>query len=123
MYGARAAYKTAQANTNFGRDLEAAVLTRAAQDLRACQDHWEDPGRAQRLEDALRTNQRIWSVFQAELANPSHPMPPQLRRDLLSLGAFVDKRAIEVLASPDPRKLDAIININMNIAAGLLGTP
>jgi flagellar biosynthesis activator protein FlaF len=121
MYGARAAYKSVQATTNYGRDLEAAVLTRAAHDLRACQEHWNDPGRDQRLEDALRINQRIWSVFQAEISQPNHPMPVELRRDLLSLGAFVDKRVLEVLQSPDPRKLDAIININMNIAAGLLG--
>ncbi len=121
MYGARAAYNTVRATTNYGRDLEAAVLMRAARDLKAVQEHWNDPGRLERLEDALRLNQRVWSIFQAELADPTHPLPPKLRKDLLALGAFIDKRILAVLASPAPEKLDAIININLNIAAGLQG--
>jgi flagellar protein FlaF len=44
-----------------------------------------------------------------------------LKQDLLSLSVFIDKRIFEVMAYPNPEKLTAIININLNIAAGLRG--
>jgi flagellar protein FlaF len=74
------------------------------------------------LEEALKYNQKIWTLFQAELAKPDNPLPKKLREDLLSLSAFVDKRIFELLSFPTPEKLTAIININLNIAAGLRGT-
>lgn len=49
------------------------------------------------------------------------PLPRQLRADILSLSKFIDGRIFEVMASPDPEKLNVIININLNIAAGLRG--
>jgi flagellar biosynthesis activator protein FlaF len=121
MYGARAADNSVKATTNFGRDLEAAVLMRAARELKAVQDHWNDPGRLERLEDALRLNQRVWTIFQVELSSPANPLPQKIRQDILSLAAFIDKRIIEMMASPTPEKLTPIININLNIAAGLQG--
>jgi flagellar protein FlaF len=33
----------------------------------------------------------------------------------------VDRRSFEVLAYPAPEKLDVLININLNVAAGLRG--
>jgi len=38
---------------------------------------------------------------------------------LLSLSIFIDKRIFEAMSYPSPGKLDIIININKNIAAGL----
>ncbi len=119
MYGARAAYRAVQSTTNYGRELEAAVLTRAARELKLCQERWHSADRPQRLEEALTLNQKIWSVFQSELARPDHPLPQRVRQDILSLAAFVDKRILEVLAHPAAEKLSVIININLNIAAGL----
>jgi flagellar biosynthesis activator protein FlaF len=119
MYGARAAYRAVQNTTNYGRELEAAVLTRAARELKLCQDRWNAPDRTQRLDDALRLNQRVWAVFQAELTEVDHPLPKSLRQDILSLAAFVDRRILEVLAHPAAEKLSVIININLNLAAGL----
>jgi flagellar biosynthesis activator protein FlaF len=122
MYGATAAaYKSVQTNTNSGRELEAAVLTKAAYQLKRCQERWDDPDCEQMLEEALRINQKIWSVFQSELVRPEHPLPKQLRQDILSLSAFIDKRVVELLASPTPEMLTAIININLSLAAGLRG--
>jgi flagellar protein FlaF len=122
MYGARAAYRAVQNTTNYGRELEAAVLTRAARELKVCQERWTAPDRTQRLEEALRLNQRIWSVFQSELASPDHPLPKQLRQDILSLAVFIDKRIFEVMLAPVAQKLTIIININLNLAAGLRGS-
>lgn len=68
-------------------------------------------------------NQKIWTLFQDELARENHPMPSELRADILKLSLVIDKRIIEGMGDPSPEKLDLIININTNIAAGLLGSP
>lgn len=101
------------------RELEAAVLTKAAVLLKDCQEKWGAEDHDERLADALRYNQLIWSFFQGELAKPDNPLPKELREDILSLSLFIDKRIFEVLAKPETDKLTAIIDINLNIAAGL----
>ncbi len=114
-----AAYRTVQKITSSGRELESLVLNRAALKLIEVQNNWNSPDRDQLLDDALRYNQRIWSLFQGELMKEDSPLPRKLRADILSLSAFIDRRIFEVMASPDPEKLNVIININLNIAAGL----
>ena len=105
-----------------GRELEAAVLTKAAQKLTFCQNNWEASDREEKLDEALKYNQKVWTLFQSELSNPDNPLPKKLKEDLLSLSAFIDKRIFDILSFPAPEKLNAIININLNIAAGLSGT-
>jgi len=114
-------YRNMQKVTLSGRELEAEVLSKAAFKLNFCQDNWNDPKREELLEEALKYNQKIWTLFQAELAKPDNPLPKKLRENLLSLSAFVDKRIFELMSFPTPEKLTAIININLNLAAGLRG--
>jgi flagellar protein FlaF len=102
------------------RELEASILTKAGLKLKQCQELWSAPDRDQRLEEAIQYNQRVWSFFQSELTMPESPLPKQLRQDILNLSLFIDKRLFEVLAFPDnPGKLDIVISINFNLAAGL----
>ena len=116
-------YRSTDKATMSGREIEATVLTKAALKLKECQNNWDAENRDQRLDDALKFNQRIWSILQAELAKEDNPLPMQLKRDLLSLSVFVDRRILETLAYPSPEKLSIIIDINNNIAAGLRGSP
>jgi flagellar protein FlaF len=102
-----------------GRDIEAEVLTQAAIKLKECQVHWEENRQTSKLHDALKHNQRIWTILQAELEKPENPLPIELKRDLLRLSVFIDKRTMETLAFPSPEKLTILININHNISAGL----
>lgn len=117
------AYRTTQNSTISGKDVEAAALTRAAILLTECQKNWDSGECNAKLSEALRINQMIWSIFQAELAKENNPVPKQLKQDILSLSLFIDKRIMDVLAHPASEKLDAIININLNLAAGLRGSP
>ncbi len=115
------AYNTVHKSTITGRDIEAAALTNAAMKLQDCKAKWGLDGHEQRLFDALRLNQQIWTIFQSELASESNPMPLNIKKDLLTLSAFLDKKIIDVMSFPESEKLDTIININLNIAAGLKG--
>lgn len=117
------AYESVSKATQSGRETEAAVLTKAALKLKKCQENWDAPDRDNRLEEALKYNQRIWSIFQSELAREDHQLPRKLRLDILRLAAFIDRRIFETMASPAPEKLNIVININNNLAAGLRGSP
>jgi len=106
-----------------GRDLEASVLTRAALLLKQVQEDWHAPDRDQKLLEAVKFNQKVWSFFQAELSDPENPMPKNLREDILNLSLFIDKRLFEIMANPDKSKLQIVIDIDLNMAAGLRSTP
>ncbi len=113
------AYTAIQKETLSGRELEASVLSRAGLMLKSVKDNWGAPDRNQKLQEAIKFNQKVWSFFQAELSDPDNPMPKNLREDILNLSLFIDKRLFEVMAFPDPDKLTIVIDINFNIASGL----
>ena len=117
------AYESVSKMTMSGREIEAAVLTKAARKLKACQDRWNTADRDDMLDDALKFNQRIWSIFQSELAAEDNPLPKKLRLGILRLSAIIDKRIFETMAAPSPDKLNIIIDINNSLAAGLRDSP
>lgn len=116
------AYETVSKMTMSGREIEAAVLTKAARKLQTCRDQWDSDHRDDMLNEALKFNQRIWSIFQSELSDEENPLPKKLRLDIIRLSAFIDKRIFETMADPSPNKLSIIIDINNNLAAGLRGS-
>ncbi len=113
------AYTNMQKESLSGRELEASVLSRAGIMLKQVQENWDAPDRDQKMLEAVKFNQKVWSFFQAELSDPENPLPKKLREDILNLSIFIDKRLFEVMAYPDPEKLSIVIDINFNIAAGL----
>lgn len=117
------AYTSMQKEHLTGRELEASVLTRAGLMLKQVQENWVAPDRDDKLLEAIKFNQKVWSFFQAELSDPENPMPKNLREDILNLSLFVDKRLFEVMANPDKDKLQIVIDIDFNIAAGLRTKP
>lgn len=116
---ARRTYESGTKAAPSGRELEAAALFKAARQLEACRREWDAPGHAQRLDEALRYNQRLWTFFQAELSAPECPLPLELRRNLIRISGFIDKRTFEMMAAPTEQGLQALIEIDRNIAAGL----
>jgi flagellar protein FlaF len=118
------AYRSAQNADNIsGRDIEAAALTRCAVILDDCRKNWDAPDRDAALNDALRTNQIVWSILQSELVKDDNPLPIDIRQNILTLSVFIDNRIIQIMAHPEPDKLKIIIDINLNLAAGLRGSP
>jgi len=113
------AYQTVENATMSDRQLEAVILGRSATRMQSGQSNWDCEARNEMLDEALRYNQRLWTLFQTELMQAGNPMPEEIKRNLLSLSAFVDKRTFEILSEPDPQKLSILIEINRNIAAGL----
>jgi flagellar protein FlaF len=126
MYkSAREAYSTGGKTTTSSRQLEAQALSRAAQRLEDGRDG-TGPDGASQLHAALRHNLKLWTFFQAELVRPNHGMEMDLRKALLELSLFVDKHTYELLAAPERSRVQPLIDINRQLAAGLtvtIGSP
>lgn len=115
-------YQSVDRETMSGRETEARVLTQGALKLVDCQNNWDATDRQQRLDDALKYNQRIWSIFQVEVSKPDNPLPDQIKQNILLLSRFIDQRIFDAMAFPEKEKLNILIKINQNIAAGLRGS-
>lgn len=115
------AYRNVEKATLSQRDMEASVLSKAAMQLQVFKENWTRDDHDAELEAALNYNQKVWSFFQAELSMDDNPLPDEIKRNLLALSLFVDRRTFETLAYPAPEKLDILISINLNVSAGLRG--
>lgn len=119
---AAAAYASSGTIAPSQRQLEAHVLLKAASRLESVRDRWS-PQLERELDDALVFNRKLWTVFAAEVADAGARLPEDLRNGVGSLAVFVFKRTFELLARPEPGKIDALIEINRNLAAGLMMRP
>ncbi len=99
------------------RETEGRALMEAARRLSIAKDN---PADADALVDTVRLNWRLWTIFQSDVSDPTTDLPADLRNNMLTLCNYVDKRTVEILSNPKPQLLDVLININRNIAAGLL---
>lgn len=77
----------------------------------------EDEGAS--LRDALILNQRLWSIFQGSLIDPSCQIPKAIRDNVLALSIMVDRHILQRLADLDGTKIQPILDINRAIAEGL----
>ena len=73
------------------------------------------------LDDALLYNRKLWSVFLSEMTDGNNPMPRAVRQNVANIGLFVMNHTVKVMTDPRPEHLGALISINREIAAGLLG--
>ena len=68
---------------------------------------------------ALRFNQTLWTLIQADLGADATHLPAGLRHDILNLSLYVDKQTIKALADPRAEHLGALVEIDRTIARGL----
>jgi flagellar protein FlaF len=119
MRSAAQAYGTVARQVASPRELEATLLLKAASRLQAVQDGWDRT--KPELDDALRYNRKLWTIFVTSITSPDHPLPPEVRQNVANLGFFVLNQTISILADPQPGRLAPLININRELAAGLRG--
>jgi len=115
-YASRAYAKVAK-ETADPRELEATLLLKAAAQLQAVHDSWQDKPAG--LNEALLYNRRLWTVFLDAVIRDDNKLPVEVRRNLAKLGTFIMGETFELMTNPKPERLTSIININRRIAAGL----
>ncbi|HEY1474439.1 MAG TPA: flagellar biosynthesis regulator FlaF [Pseudolabrys sp.] len=118
MRNATRAYSAVANKTASPRELEADLLLTAAARLQAIRDRWSDKNTE--LNAALLFNRKLWSIFVTSATSAESPLPAGLRQNVANLGIFVFKQTLAVQADPKPENLGSLININRELAAGLL---
>ena len=113
------AYGKVAKQTSTPRELEAGLLLKAAARLQAVSDDWEK-GRDQ-VDEALLYNRKLWSIFLTSVTRQDNPLPEAVRQNVANLGVFVMSQTMSLITEPKREKLGALISINRELAAGLLG--
>jgi flagellar protein FlaF len=118
---AAGAYGTnAQKHSEDPREVEARVLLKSANFLQDLQANWDNMD-TEVLHETLKYNRNIWMMFHdTAMQNPDDARPQDLRNNIFNLANFIFKRELDIIAKPEKRKLDILISINRDIAAGLL---
>ena len=111
------AYAQTQKSSMSSREGEAMAFTKAALKLEDVKKSLDD---YDAYASALKFNQLLWTIIQADIVDQENQLSDQLKANILSLSIFVDRQTIKALADTSEQHLDVLININKNLAEGLL---
>jgi len=114
------AYRSSQKLGAGARQTEARALLEAARLLSEASGESDTDGE---YRSALRLNWRLWTIIQADIASEENPLPSEIKANIMSLSIFIDKHTVGALAEPDLGKLSVLVDINRNIAGGLMTMP
>ena len=114
------AYAQTQKASMSPREIEAMAFMKAALMLEDAKKNLDD---YDNYAAALKFNQLLWTIIQADVVDKQNKLPPALKANILSLSIFVDKQTIKALADTKDRHLDSLISINKNLAEGLMTQP
>lgn len=119
--GANAYQQTAKV-VESARERESSLLMKAAASLQKIKDEWPDS--YDRLKPALTFNRKLWTIFMSAMMRDDSPLPVQVRENIANLGMFILNETREILLDPNPSpdRLDILVRLNRQLAAGLRGT-
>ncbi len=116
---ARSAYARTQANGLTGRALEAAVLDRCVHEMTGLLQR--KAVSTQDLHATLGRNRELWALFVSGIAEPTCPLPEDLKINIGQLAVFMEAQMRKAIATQDVQALEPMIFINRQLAAGLRG--
>lgn len=118
---ASAAYGSANAELNQ-RSLEGQLLLKSAFQLEELAKRLTQGEKVDFREsfEILEHNQKLWIIFVGDTMDESHPLPQNIKNNIASLGVFIFNRTKDLLINCTPEKIAVLININRNIASGLM---
>lgn len=114
------AYQQVSRQTVPPRDLEANLLSTAAAHFQRIREDWDLL--ASELPTALKFNRKLWTVFITSVTDEESRLPIEVRQNVANLGIFVLSQTAELSVAPAPEKLDILVKINRELAAGLRGS-
>lgn len=78
-----------------------------------------ETGNIDEISSSVRLNWRLWTIFQSDLLAQDCPVPTEIRNNMLSLAAFVDKQTLAFMSDKDVSKVDVLINIDRELSMGM----
>ena len=115
--GAQAYANTAQ-KTAGPRDLEAQLLIRAANRLQSIVSGQVTD--TEEMREALRYNRKLWTVLSTSATAADNPLPNLIKQNIGNIALFVLPHCVELEAMPVPQRMVSLVNINRELAAGLM---
>lgn len=109
-----AAYGNAHTQSVDPRDVEYRLLAQVTSAMMRARENTDDV--KPRLEAAL-WNRNVWSALRVDLSSDGNQLPKELRASLISVSLWIEKETMAVMEGKGD--LDAMIDINRNIMAGL----
>jgi len=119
MHSGAQAYSETQRTATSPRDREAMLLIKAASQLQFVKDNWDD--HKQTLRTALTYNRKLWTVLVTSIGREENELPIDIKNNIGSLGVFIFRQTLDMESKPVPEKLNSLISINRELAAGLHG--
>lgn len=120
MQSAAQAYSKVATQTSSPRELEADLLLKAAARLQAVVEKW-DGKKSNEYHDALSYNRRLWVILFSAVSSADNPLPREARQSVANLGLFIFNETVKLTTEPDRDKVVSLVDINRQVAAGLLG--
>jgi len=115
------AYAAHQAKEEDPREIDRRALLSCASRLKAALD---DGGKDMAAyAEAIRFNQKLWTLFQVALCDPENQLPREIKANLLSLSRYIDRASFRAITGFAPAELSSLISLNRTIAAGLAKKP
>ena len=115
--GAQAYAHTAQKTAN-PRDLEARLLIRAANKLQSIVSGQVTD--TQEMREALRYNRKLWTILSTSATAAENPLPRQIKENIGNIAMFVLPHCVDLELQPVPERMASLVNINRELAAGLM---
>ncbi|MGE0232265.1 MAG: flagellar biosynthesis regulator FlaF [Flavobacteriaceae bacterium] len=116
QHTAAQAYSKVAKTTSTPRDVEADLLVRAATRLQAARDAWAE---SQDARAAIMFNRRLWTILATSATSSDNPLPQQIKQNIGNIAVFIFSQTQSIINDPRPEKLNSLISINREIAAGL----
>src|SRR5215216_4611854 len=108
MQQAANAYSKIAEATHSPRELEAAVLMKAASRLQTIRDDWD--GRQRELFAALTYNRKLWTILVSSATDAANPLPAGIKQNVANLGIFIFNHTLAVMTQPAPERLAILIH-------------
>lgn len=113
-YNGYAAYKSAETQTGDMRDVEYRLLAQVTSALIQAK---ENPDDVKKRVHAASWNRDVWSALRVDLSSEDNQLPKELRSSLISISLWIERETYAVMDNMGD--LDALIDVNRNIMAGL----
>ena len=114
------AYENAQKTAIQLKELERLAIARTTHKLTKARDNFRHGKESyDQYANALKFNQKLWTLIQSNIADNPTSGTASLRQSLLNLSLFIDKQTMTALRNPDPDNITPLIEINKSISGGL----
>lgn len=112
---AHRAYGARSAPVRTGKSMEYEAVAQITRRLRQAQAQGA-PGFSA-MAEALHDNQKLWTIFATDVADPKNPLPPDLRARLFYLAEFTSQHSARILKRE--ATVEPLLEINTAILRGL----